>query len=353
MKPRVKNSLILTAVLLILAVSIIAAQQAGEPPAVLLERAIQLETVDGNLAAAIDLYKRIETDSRSSRPVVARALLHLGGCYEKLGRDEARKAYERLVRNYADQSEQAKVAESRLAALAKFAGEGQASDFATRRVWTGADGVFANAPSPDGNYMTFIDWESGNLAIHNLKAESSRLLTNEGTWEQPSQIAYTSRWSPNGKQIAYLWQKGSESQLRVLAVDDPKPQVLFRDESEGAWVEPEDWSPDGEYILARISRTGRQDQLALIPVKGGSPQVIKTFDLGAISSGVALFSPNGRYVVYDRTPGKVAALDLFVLDVSGGEETPLVQHPADDCVFGWSPDGRWILFLSDRAGTLG
>ena len=44
--------------------------------------------------------------------------------------------------------------------------------------------------------------------------------------------------------------------------------------------------------------------------------------------------PDGRYIVYDRTPGRVAALDLFVLDVSGGGETPLVQHPADDCVFG-------------------
>jgi len=80
--------------------------------------------------------------------------------------------------------------------------------------------------------------------------------------------------------------------------------------------------------------------------------VLKTVEEGSASSGVALFSPDGRYVVYDRTPGKVAALDLFVLDVSGGGETPLVQHPADDCVFGWSPDGNWVLFLSDRAGTL-
>lgn len=38
---------------------------------------------------------------------------------------------------------------------------------------------------------------------------------------------------------------------------------------------------------------------------------------GTVSSGVARFSPDGRYIVYDRTPGKVAALDLFVLDVAG------------------------------------
>ena len=120
-------------------------------------------------------------------------------------------------------------------------GEVAAADgIAVRQVWTGADGVFANAPSPDGKHMTYIDWESGNLAVRDLKAETSRLLTNEGTWEEPSQIAYTSRWSPDGKQLVYLWQRGSESQLRILAVNDPKPQVLFRHDSDGARVEPQD-----------------------------------------------------------------------------------------------------------------
>ena len=229
----------------------------------------------------------------------------------------------------------------------------QAADgMVTRQVWTGADGVFTNAPSPDGNYMTYIDWESGNLAVRDLKAETSRLLTNEGTWEEPSQSAYTSRWSPDGKQLVYLWQRGAESQLRILAVDDPKPRVLFRDDSAGAWVGPQDWSPNGQHILARISRTGQPNQLALIPVEGGSPRVLRTFEPGSSSSGVARFSPDGRYIVYDRTPGRVAASDLFVLDVSGGRETPLVQHPADDGVFGWDPSGNWVLFLSDRAGTL-
>jgi len=344
MNPRMKTNLVLTSVSLILAVSFIAAQQAGEAPAVLLERAIQLETVDGDLGAAIDLYMRIETDSGSSRAVVARALLHLGGCYEKLGRDEARKTYERLVGDYADQSEQAKEAQSRLAALEKPAGEDKESAFATRMVWEHADGVFEHAPSPDGRYITYVDWESGNLAIRDLKANTSRLLTNEGTWEEPTQTAYSSRWSPDGKQIAYHWYKGTEAQLRVLSLDDTQPRILFK--SEGAWLDLQDWSPDGENILAQISQTGQPEQLALIPVKGGSPKVIKTSDHGG------LFSPDGRYIAYGRTPGKVAALDIFFMDANGSGETPLVQHPADDNLFGWSPDGRWILFLSDRAGTL-
>ena len=30
---------------------------------------------------------------------------------------------------------------------------------------------------------------------------------------------------------------------------------------------------------------------------------------------------------------------------------PLVEHPANDIVLGWAPDGKWVLFTSDRADT--
>ena len=231
MKRRMRTSLMSAAFSLILAVSFTATRQASEPPAVLLERAIQLETVDGDLAAAIKIYQQIIAQNGNNRAVAAKALLHLGGCYEKLGQDEARIAYEQLARDYADQSEQAKEARNRLAALAKPALDGNEPTFATRLVWTGADGVFGNAPSPDGRHITYVDWESGNLAIRDLKANTSRLLTNEGTWEEPSQIAYTSIWSPDGKQIAYHWEKGSEAQLRIMSLNNPQPRILFLQEA--------------------------------------------------------------------------------------------------------------------------
>ena len=46
-----------------------------------------------------------------------RALVQVGLCYEKLGRDEAVRSYERLVRDYADQEEAAAQARTRLAVL--------------------------------------------------------------------------------------------------------------------------------------------------------------------------------------------------------------------------------------------
>ena len=346
------TSLAVPALAVILLLTSAWAIQNSEQLEVELKAAMHKELVDGDLEGAIADYKSLVARAGSDRTLAAKALLQMGKCYEKLGRDEARKAYERLVRDYADQADQAGEAQSRLAAMEKPAGESKESSFATRMVWGGAEGVFDNAPSPNGKYITYTDWESGNLALRDLKAEKTRLLTREGTWQEPSQIAYASRWSPDGKQVAYSWQKGSEAQLRILALDDPRPRIIFRDKSEGAWVDPRDWSPDNKNILVRITKSGRPDQIALISVKSGSSKVINAFDKGTTSTEEWLFSPDGRYVAYGRTPGKVAALDIFIMDVNGGDETPVIQHPADDRLFGWSPDGKWILFLSNRSGTL-
>ena len=69
----------------------------SEDPAVLLRAAIEKEEVDGDLEAAIEQYKRVITLAGQNRAVVAQALLRLGGCHERLGHAEARKAYERFV----------------------------------------------------------------------------------------------------------------------------------------------------------------------------------------------------------------------------------------------------------------
>ena len=72
------------------------------------------------------------------------------------------------------------------------------------------------------------------------------------------------------------------------------------------------------------------------------------------SSGGMRFSPDSRHIAVDvASPEENAAeRDISVISVEGGQEIPLVQHPADDFVLGWSPDGGHLLFASDRSGSL-
>jgi tetratricopeptide (TPR) repeat protein len=83
------------------------------------EQALAKERVEGNLLDAIRLYERVVAEFASDRSLASRALMQSGLCYEKLGRDEAVRAYERLLRDFADQPEAVAQARARLAALVK------------------------------------------------------------------------------------------------------------------------------------------------------------------------------------------------------------------------------------------
>lgn len=64
----------------------------------LLESAHHKEVVDGDLKTAIEQYRKIAAQFAKQPEVAARALYQLGQCQEKLGQAEARKSYERIVR---------------------------------------------------------------------------------------------------------------------------------------------------------------------------------------------------------------------------------------------------------------
>ena len=108
-------SVVLAAVVLATAAS--AQQKARVDVDVQLKAATQKELVDGDLKGAIALYEKIVANAGGNRAVAAKALLAIGQCHEKLGNTEAVKAYDRLVREYADQGEVTATARTRLAAM--------------------------------------------------------------------------------------------------------------------------------------------------------------------------------------------------------------------------------------------
>ena len=59
----------------------------------LFQKGVQLEEVKGELEKAIDVYKALVNKQATSKSITAKSLLHLGKCYEKLGKGEARKAF--------------------------------------------------------------------------------------------------------------------------------------------------------------------------------------------------------------------------------------------------------------------
>jgi hypothetical protein len=333
------SPIVITIGMLALAVGAVVAQSGND----LFQQALVKERTEGNMAAAITLYQTIVEKHGTDRTLVAKALVQMGQCYEKLGRSDALKAYERVVREFADQADSAAQARDRLAALTRPGGPTNSSGVVVRQVWTGPEVDLLGGPSLDGRYLSYVDWETGDLAIRDLSTGEKRRLTSG----PPGEFAFYSRISPDGQKVAYVWvDKENPYHLRVTSINDVrngvKPRVLFRNTP--FYMTFGDWSPDGKYLLANIRG------IDLISVSDGAMTTLKTPNWGR---PVPRFSPDGRWIVYNLQPKQDSPdRDIFVLAADGSRETPLVEHPGNDFVLGWAPDGKRILFASNRTGVM-
>ncbi len=182
-----------------------------------------------------------------------------------------------------------------------------------RQVWAPALGGMGT-PSPDGRYLSYVNWTKGNLAVHDFKTGENRDLTDEGTWKKPIQFCDVSIWSPDSRQIAYYWiDRGRGHELRIVGLDGSRPRVLTSSNAElGPGVPPTPWprawSQDGKYILALLGKKdesleqGHEDQIVLVSVADGSLRVLKSLGERHSSqqhSQNMSLSPDGRYVVFE------------------------------------------------------
>jgi Tol biopolymer transport system component len=315
----------------------------------LYEKALYLEEAKGEMQQAIDLYKEIIKQYPGNRKVMAKALLHAGFCYEKLGLKEAQQVYQRVINDYGENKDEVSAARTRLAIINQSLNPSDQSAMVVRMFWKGGEG---GTVSPDGSYFAFTDWDTGDLAIYEPATGKKRHVTNKGSWSESDEQAEGCVISPDGKQIAYLWyNRDGLYDFRIIGKDGSDPRVLYQSD-EMDFLLPSDWSSDGKHILAAVYRKDKSVQIALISVPDRTVRVLKTFDW-CHPGGKMIYSPDGRYIAYDMAekdnPDKG---DILIMAADGSREIPLVRHPADDNLLGWTPDGKRILFSSDRTGIM-
>ncbi len=348
MKPKYFISCFLT-FLLIWALSGAGQQSADQ----LYQAGLYQEEVGGDLQKAIDLYLRILKEFPENRGVAAKAQLHLGLCYEKLGLKQAQEAYQRVIDQYPEQGEAVKAAKEKLALLAKTqtAGEKGGRELRIRRISEEFWPEWGNALSSDGRYLVYTDWDTGDIAVADLMTTQSRRLTNKGPWTKSPEFGECSAFSPDDKHIAYGWQNQNRvPELRIMGFDGSNARVLYRNE-QSAWLRPHEWTPDGKQILILVMRKEGPSQIALISATDGTIRLIK--EVQAHDPEMDL-SPDGRFIACSMAPEpKSSKRDVFIVKMDGGEIGPLVTHAADDYLLGWAPDGGRVLFASDRTGTYG
>jgi Tol biopolymer transport system component len=200
-------------------------------------------------------------------------------------------------------------------------------------------------------------------------------------------------WSPDGRTIAVLSDRGEALQVDVVLVDvtTSTQTVLgnhaWRDVTHVAWL------PDGKALLINAQEASGEstNQIWLVSVAGGGPRRI-TNDLStyaglsltadgksfvsvrnelrsriwivdaagkesrAVSTGAAAddgvnglaWTPDGRLVYTSASAGN---LDIWIMDADGRNRVQLTSDKAHDTWPAVTPDGRRIVFVSERGGA--
>jgi Tol biopolymer transport system component len=349
------------------AVSMSGAGQSSAPSAkAIYQQALHEEEGTGNLQAAIALYQRALA-AKPDRALAAQTLVRMAECYRKLGSNESRALYERILREYADQKEAAALARERIGTAAAPS----SARITTRQLWTvppaaldarDPEFTLGSTVSPDGRYFSLMEKATGMLMLHDFQTGDDRHLTTRAT-NGAKAFAEASVISRDGKRVAYAWfadrggdvRRNGGYEVRVLDLNSTsaQPRVLFSNHEAAPWIFPYDWSLDDKWIAVQVRRADFTGQIALVSTADRTMRVLKSSSEWR-RADVMAFSPDGRYLAYDLGPTLDANQhDVFVIATDGSRETAAVVNPAHDVVIGWTPDGKDLLFASDRSGSGG
>ncbi|MFH1184734.1 MAG: S9 family peptidase [Chloroflexota bacterium] len=166
-------------------------------------------------------------------------------------------------------------------------------------------------PSPEGNLVAVVfrpedDPNRWDLRLADLKSGKTRLLTGA-----PRQKDWFPRWSPDGKTLAFISQRGGWDQVWLIGADGGGLRPLSSHECDFTDLT---WSPDGTRLACTVNRGGVFD-LCLIEVASGQ--------LTDLARGEGYFcrpdwSPDGSFLTAEYE-NPVKPPDIYRVSVPSGE----------------------------------
>jgi Tol biopolymer transport system component/predicted Ser/Thr protein kinase len=204
----------------------------------------------------------------------------------------------------------------------------------------GLDGIVASARlSPDGRMVAAAvrDEKLGtsDLWLYDLSRRlASRLTLDEGDEQAPV-------WSADGKKIFFRSDRAGPPDLFEIPVTSPGQEtVLLR---RAGVQNPEDASPDGRSLcFSEWSRRTNPD-IWLLPLSGKSEPV--PLARTPLYEAGARFSPDGRWIAY--VSNESGAREIYLRPVDGGGERIRVSSGGGDMVR-WRRDGKELFYLSGK-----
>jgi len=241
------------------------------------------------------------------------------------------------------------------------------------RMLTGQDSMFLTR-------LGYVDTTTGHkeIRVSDYDGYNSRAITSDGS------IALSPRFSPDGTRILYTSYKDGRPKLYLRDLRSGLCRVLSQRKGLNIGAA---WTPDGRGVALTLSIKGNPDiflidlngrilkrltsnwgidvspsfspdgkKMAFVSNRSGSPQIyVKTLENGhsrrLTFDGNYNTSPSWsrlNRIVY--TSMNHGSFDIFTIDPGGGEPRQLTEDAGNNEDPCWSPDGKYIVFSSNRLG---
>ena len=253
--------------------------------------------------------------------------------------------------------------------------------------------------SPDGKTVAFTvqstDWNDNRY-------DTEIWLAKEN--EKPFQLTNYQKngsnaplFSPDGKWISFLSDRGNKTQIYVMRVDGGEAKVVTKEEEGISFYE---WHPDGkrfvfvksekedknkkdrekrfgafeaddkEFSLSHLwqidfnpdlpdpSERPCYETVDSLKVKAGCidwPKAKRITEGKFTVTGFSV-SPDGTKIAFTHQPDPLInsslKSDISLVDIATRKITPLVTNPSSDSFEDWSPDGKEVLFTTNLSDTV-
>lgn len=200
--------------------------------------------------------------------------------------------------------------------------------------------------SPDGSRIAFSGLTKSGWEIMMYSLELNRMVSFPhmgGTNLSPA-------WSADGTKLAFSSSRAGEPAIYVADNSGANPHRLTTGKG-----------PDVSPVFNRKT----DGQISFVSGRTGLPQIYTmqadgTNQQRLTEQGYAVspnWSPNGQFLTFAWVrkygPGEPGASDIYLMDIANPAQFVQLTHDGGRNDFpSWSPDGRHIVFQSNRSGSL-
>lgn len=195
------------------------------------------------------------------------------------------------------------------------------------------DGISNFEISPDGKRALF--GAHGDIFTVPAKNGATRNITNT-----PGVHERDSKWSPDGKWIAFISDATGEDEIYIEPQDGSAPPTQLTKGSDNYKYQIY-WSPDGKKIL------WADKKLRLRYVDVASKSIVEVAQAQAWEFGEYTWSPDSKWIAYGKAEVEMMS-KVYLYSLEKKESYPVTDGWYSAGAPEFSSDGKYLFFVSDR-----